>query len=415
MRGCRDQHACTADRGSFVVQPLRVAAVAVVAVVMAEHAHLIRHRISAVARLGVGRPENRPPAFVQRCSTRRLLRARPLDPSTHLSTFPTHDSADRDVHDSADCWTARASRLPKDAPTSLTRGLPTARIPSRPSTRGQLVATGLTRGSRTEEGQMRQLLAPHSGGTIMALDFVGIDPNSPESKCPAVFVDPETGDFYQQGKVVTDPKVLAEIAKHSPLGADEAVVWQPARMAGVLAEAAAGTYEPGRLGHGEVDLLDLLRGARRSALHLEMRETYDPNHPAFKEFVAGGSGAYEMSSWKKLVSESVARGVKFRRARIVSEPVTQYIRWEHMLTAQNVEAGEDVRWLPRRQAFDLMLPGADLWIIDGRLVAFNFCAGDGTDTGEEEFTSDPDLVARCIATFEQVWERATPHADFVLR
>jgi hypothetical protein len=28
----------------------------------------------------------------------------------------------------------------------------------------------------------------------MALDFVGIDPDSPTNKCPAVYVDPETGD-----------------------------------------------------------------------------------------------------------------------------------------------------------------------------------------------------------------------------
>ncbi len=249
----------------------------------------------------------------------------------------------------------------------------------------------------------------------MALDFVGMDPDSPDAKCPAVFVDPQTGDFYLQGKTVTDPKILAEIAKHSPLGADEAVVRQPARMAEVLAEAAAGTYEPGRLGHGEVDLLDLLRGARRSAMHLEMRETYDTSVAGFQDFLAGGPGAYDMSSWTKLVSEGVDRGVRFRRARVVSEPVTDYIRWEHMLTTHNIEAGEEVRWLPRRHAFDLLLPGADFWIIDGRLVAFNFCTGDGADTGEEEFSSDPDLVARCVATFEHVWERAIPHADYAVR
>jgi hypothetical protein len=244
------------------------------------------------------------------------------------------------------------------------------------------------------------------------LHFVGMDPNSPETKCPAVYVDPQTGDFYFQGKTVTDPLVLAEIAKHSPIGADEMVVRQPARMAPIIAEAAAGTFEPGRQGHGPVTVLDLLKGARRSAMHLEMRDTYDPAHTAFQDFLAGGSGIYDMAGWKEVVSAAVARGVRMRRARVVSEPVSDYIRWEHMLTAQNVDAGEDVRWLPRRNAFDLMLPGADFWLIDGRLVAFNFCAGDGVDTDEEEFTSDPDVVARCIAAFEQVWERATPHGQY---
>lgn len=30
----------------------------------------------------------------------------------------------------------------------------------------------------------------------MRLDFVGVDPDNPAYQCPAVFVDPGTGDFY---------------------------------------------------------------------------------------------------------------------------------------------------------------------------------------------------------------------------
>lgn len=244
------------------------------------------------------------------------------------------------------------------------------------------------------------------------LDFIGMDPETPELKCPAVFVDPETGDFLFQGKTVNDPVLLAEIAKHSPIGSDELVVRLPARMASIIAEAATGDYEPGRQGHGPVSLLEVVKAAKHSAVHLEMRDVYDTKHPAFQEFLAGGSGRYDMSGWKNVVSTLVGRGVKMRRVRIVSEPVTDYIRWEHMLTDQNIEAGEDVRWLPRRNAFDLMLPGSDFWLVDGRLIAFNFCTGDGTDTEEEVFSNDPDVLTRCIASFEQIWERAIPHAEY---
>jgi hypothetical protein len=31
----------------------------------------------------------------------------------------------------------------------------------------------------------------------------------------------------------------------------------------------------------------------------------------------------------------------------------------------NAAAGEDVRWLPRRRASDLALPGTDFWVLDG--------------------------------------------------
>lgn len=50
--------------------------------------------------------------------------------------------------------------------------------------------------------------------------------------------------------------------------------------------------------------------------------------------------------WVPLVKDAVARGVVMRRARIVSEPVTDHIRYEHAITPLNLQAGEDVRWLP---------------------------------------------------------------------
>ena len=39
----------------------------------------------------------------------------------------------------------------------------------------------------------------------MQLSFVGITPNTPDSECPAVYVDEDTGDIWFQGETVTDP------------------------------------------------------------------------------------------------------------------------------------------------------------------------------------------------------------------
>ena len=52
----------------------------------------------------------------------------------------------------------------------------------------------------------------------MRLSFVGITPNTPDSECPAVYVDEDTGDIWFQGETVTDPAALAEVAGHSPIG-----------------------------------------------------------------------------------------------------------------------------------------------------------------------------------------------------
>ncbi|MFC9190400.1 DUF6879 family protein [Streptomyces cyaneofuscatus] len=162
------------------------------------------------------------------------------------------------------------------------------------------------------------------------------------------------------------------------------------------------------------DFTALLRSAERSAVHLEMRDSYMAD--ALFDMWREGCEAElpeEYLQWQELVKETAARGVTLRRARIVSEPVTDYIRWEHSLTARhNIAAGEVVRWLPRRLSSDLALPGNDLWLIDGERVLFHWFTGDGEWAGHE-FNEDPATVKRVVASFEALWVRAIPHEDFV--
>jgi hypothetical protein len=105
-------------------------------------------------------------------------------------------------------------------------------------------------------------------------------------------------------------------------------------------------------------------------------------------------------------------GVVFRRARVVSEPLADFIRYEHEMTGPlNIAAGEQVRWLPRRRASDLALPGNDCWVLDGKIVRFGFFAGDGEFTGEE-IASDPAVARFCAEAFEAVWDRAIDHQHY---
>ncbi|MEV0220012.1 DUF6879 family protein [Streptomyces sp. NPDC050704] len=166
---------------------------------------------------------------------------------------------------------------------------------------------------------------------------------------------------------------------------------------------------------------ELFRLAKRSAVHLEMRDGYMRSDP---EYIAWREGAREVSryldqetsSWLALMRETTGRGVVVRRARIVSEPVTDYIRFEYHVTAGNVEAGEQVRWLPRRRASDLALPGNDFWLFDDSLVVFLHFTGDGelSPEGDEERTTDPAVTRLCSTAFEAVWERAVPHEEYRL-
>lgn len=162
---------------------------------------------------------------------------------------------------------------------------------------------------------------------------------------------------------------------------------------------------------------NLLRGCKDEAVHLEMRDTYTPSDPWFQAWLVGRREEFERRlarPWLDLVREVTGQGVRIKRARVVSEPVTEYIAFEHATTDSNVAAGEQVRWLPRQKASDLLLPGNDCWVFDGRLVRFAYFSGAGEFLGTE-LSDDPILRQQCAAAFEAVWERAVPHQEYSLR
>ncbi|WP_406476050.1 DUF6879 family protein [Streptomyces sp. NBC_01615] len=163
---------------------------------------------------------------------------------------------------------------------------------------------------------------------------------------------------------------------------------------------------------------ELLDGAQRTAFHLETRDAYGVAGEAddFARWKSTGErdidpGSPYWAPWVDLVRRTVARGVAVRRARIVSEPVSDYIRFEHAGTPVNLAAGEQVRWLARRRASDIALPGNDFWLIDGRLIRWNHFTGDGA-SGGGEVSEDPAAAKLCADAFEAVWERATSHEDY---
>jgi hypothetical protein len=157
---------------------------------------------------------------------------------------------------------------------------------------------------------------------------------------------------------------------------------------------------------------ELIAATSASAIHLETRDQYTPDDPAFLAWLASGQIIDPATGWHDLVSTHTARGVTFRRARVVSEPLSDFVRFEHACTSGlNVAAGEQVRWLPRRRASDLCLPGNDFWIFDNRLIRLSHFAGNG-DFLDDELSEDSALVKHCSTVFEAIWERAIDHADY---
>ncbi|MFD7449446.1 DUF6879 family protein [Kitasatospora sp. NPDC059827] len=163
---------------------------------------------------------------------------------------------------------------------------------------------------------------------------------------------------------------------------------------------------------------ELLRNTQRSAVHLEMRDGYMQDDPALHAWRAShrldpDDRASWWRPWLDVIADTVARGVEIRRARIVSEPVSEYIRYEYDVTFPNLRAGEQVRWLPRRKASTIALPGNDFWLFDDRIVRWGHFSGDGDSLGGE-ITEDEAAVKLCSDAFEAVWTRAVPHEKYTV-
>ena len=161
----------------------------------------------------------------------------------------------------------------------------------------------------------------------------------------------------------------------------------------------------------------LIAGFRREALHLEMRDVYAAaDHSRFRKWLAGEQldpqeEADWWRPWREMMSRHGDAGRTLRRLRVISEPMTEYIKFEFLDASELVRAGEDVRWLPRQNASTLLLPGNDLWSFDAEAVVFTYLSGDGVVQGYE-LTTEPGLVAQVVRAFEAAWTVAVPHGEY---
>jgi hypothetical protein len=162
---------------------------------------------------------------------------------------------------------------------------------------------------------------------------------------------------------------------------------------------------------------ELLAATEHTAFHVEMRDVYAVSYERehFEEWRRTGraDNPKYWQEWIETVSASVGRGVVMRRIRIMSLPPSESMRFEYASADVNVKAGEDVRWLPRRHAADLALPGADFWVFDSKIVRFGHFDGDG-EFLDNEVTEVAAVAELCATAFDAAWQRAIPHAEFTI-
>jgi hypothetical protein len=163
---------------------------------------------------------------------------------------------------------------------------------------------------------------------------------------------------------------------------------------------------------------ELLVSFKREALHLEMRDVYavEEEGERLARFLERGYRDHDIEAeerrpWMTLVRDATSVGKVFRRVRVISEPVTDYIRYEWAGADVNIDAGEEIKWLPRRLISAVALPGNDFWLFDDSTLVFTVFTGKG-DVFERQLTTDPAVIQFCRSAFEATWAIAIPHNEY---
>jgi hypothetical protein len=153
------------------------------------------------------------------------------------------------------------------------------------------------------------------------------------------------------------------------------------------------------------------------AFHLELRDDYGSpiEDTPYAKWQRGESDDYSwLNAWFGRMRGATSAGKTVRRVRVVTEPVSQYVTWEHSLTQMNLQAGEDIRWLPRHELpQDIIFPvgGNDWWLFDDRLLAVGHFHPDGRVKGSE-LISDQATVSECARVRDLLWSIAIPHSKY---
>lgn len=157
------------------------------------------------------------------------------------------------------------------------------------------------------------------------------------------------------------------------------------------------------------EFADLFTSFARTAFRLETRDFYndDSEHEPFRRFLAGEPADDSwMADFCDDVRSWVAEGKRVERVRVVTVPHSDYVRWSLTVARLNIEAGEDIRYLPRIRARELGLPDEDYWLFDSRRAAV--LRFDDTDRllGAELIEDPAEVVKRCRWR-DVAWRHAT--------
>lgn len=162
----------------------------------------------------------------------------------------------------------------------------------------------------------------------------------------------------------------------------------------------------------------LFTGFEHTAYRLETLQCYDVSYEedSYVAFLAGHPMPSDAAKdeWTAMVKDAVDGGKSFRRVHVVSEPLTDYLRYEIEWSYEpNVAAGEDVRILPGKPGA-LGLPDHDYWLFDSRDLWVMKYDSDGRFL-YTEYVDEPAVIVNHNYWRDKALSLAMPYADYMNR
>jgi hypothetical protein len=158
------------------------------------------------------------------------------------------------------------------------------------------------------------------------------------------------------------------------------------------------------------DLTWWLQNFERSAFRLETLSEY--NVPQETDLLARFKRGEEVQMpddhpWLERVRQHTKAGRIMRRVRVVTQPLTDYLRFELSMYRQTVAAGEDIRVCSSLEIRDF----GDWWLFDDQVVITLDYDETGHFLGTKPGT---DVVTYCRRR-DQALEYSIPFADYTAR
>jgi len=159
----------------------------------------------------------------------------------------------------------------------------------------------------------------------------------------------------------------------------------------------------------------------RTAFRLETRQDYTgatgPRYNFWRRGEPMPERSPRTSPWLAHVAATTAAGKRWERAHVVDQPLSEYMRYEMVVYAENVAAGEDIRIVDRTTHPRLEMLAEDFWLFDAHdpsLAHAVFLEFDGGGYPIRfERTSNQGRLAVCRSQRDLVWSLAIPLAEFL--